>query len=62
MLAGSEVLDTFYREVVHHLTEWTPPAPRLAPSAEEEILEATPSERLTGDPPDAESSQSPGVI
>ncbi len=31
----SALLDKFYREVVHHLTEWTPPAPRLAPSAEE---------------------------
>ena len=31
----SALLDRFYREVVHYLTEWTPPAPHLAPSLEE---------------------------
>ena len=31
----SALLDRFYREVVHYLTEWTPPGPHLAPSVEE---------------------------
>ncbi|MCH8010097.1 MAG: hypothetical protein IIC91_14680 [Chloroflexi bacterium] len=58
----SALLDTFYREVVHHLTEWTPPAPHLAPSAEEEMQQAKPSKVVTGNRPDAEVGESPGNI
>ena len=47
----SALLDRFYREVVHHLSEWTPPPPQLAPSPEEESENAKPAKVVTGDSP-----------
>lgn len=58
----SALLDTFYREVVHHLIEWTPPAPHLAPSAEEETQKSERAELVTSDPPDAEPGLSHGAF
>ena len=55
----SALLDKFYREVVHHLTEWTPPPPHLAPSAEDQAEEAKPLETVQEQPSRLEPSQSP---
>ncbi len=55
----SALLDKFYREVVHHLTEWTPPAPHLAPSGEDQAEEAKPLETVQEHPARPKTTESP---